>query len=139
MGKQSTSPVSATRLAGIMICEEQTRLREIHGNRLSPTQRVAVKRGEREHVRHHRKVMELSDRRCFVATCVFGEDAWETNQLRAFRDRVLNPHTSGRVLVGLYYRCSPAIIPCLERIRIFKALIRTLLRLFVAMVRDPHE
>lgn len=55
------------------------------------------------------------DRRCFIATAVYGQDAAETNFLRAWRDRTLMPSMTGRAAVRLYYRVSPMLLPALAR------------------------
>lgn len=57
-----------------------------------------------------------SDRRCFVATAAMGDaDAPEVANLRAWRDRVLNPSVVGRAFVAAYYRLSPPAARWIER------------------------
>ena len=50
-----------------------------------------------------------TDRRCFIATAVYGGAAPETIELRLFRDRVLLQSGMGRALVRLYYVWSPPL------------------------------
>lgn len=47
--------------------------------------------------------------KCFVATVCFGEAAWQTHVLRAWRDEVLVQHAAGRRFVRWYYRRGPAL------------------------------
>jgi len=45
---------------------------------------------------------------CFIATALWGSDNWRTDRLRDFRDQYMMPTATGRHLVELYYRHSPA-------------------------------
>lgn len=58
---------------------------------------------------------QIVDKRCFIASQVYGGEAWQTNTLRAWRDRVLMPRAVCRVAVRLYYAVSPGIARVLER------------------------
>lgn len=73
-----------------------------------------------------------SDRRCFIATAVYGPDAAQTEALRQFRDSWLRPHAPGRWLVALYYRASPPIARSLDRHPVAAAVIRHALDAIVA-------
>lgn len=65
-------------------------------------------RGQVAHQRYWEEgVAATADRRCFVATFVFGPDASETQVLRAYRDAVLLRQCWGRALVAAYYRVAP--------------------------------
>lgn len=55
------------------------------------------------------------DTGCFIASAVYGgHDSREVIVLRSLRDHVLMQSASGRLLVSLYYRVSPAIAFWLE-------------------------
>lgn len=142
--------VAVTEMSGLLYCETQTALRFKHGKRVSPASARASARGDREHDRHdhnarrfHRRSMETSDRRCFVATAVYGPDSWQVGQLRQFRDAVLLPHEAGRAIVAGYYRVSPTIARWLERSPRARRLLRRLLdRMVTRLIRArrlPHE
>ena len=109
-------------MTGLLYCETQTVLRFKHGKRVSVANARASARGDRAHDqqdhdarRYHRQPREVSDRRCFVATAVYGGDSWQVDCLRQFRDRVLLPRRWGRVMVGGYYRISPAVAQLMDR------------------------
>ena len=51
-----------------------------------------------------------TDKRCFVASSIFGYEANETQWLRAWRDRLLKPSRLGRWGIELYYRLSPSLV-----------------------------
>lgn len=53
---------------------------------------------------------QTSDRRCYIATAVYGADAPETNRLREFRDTHLLTNRSGVIFVGVYYKVSPLLL-----------------------------
>lgn len=67
------------------------------------------------------------DRRCFLATSLYGADAPQTVKLRAFRDRHLVPYGPGRVAVSLYYRASPHVVDALASRPALRAGVRSLL------------
>lgn len=53
---------------------------------------------------------------CFIATAVYGgEDSWEVEQLRKFRDRNLLKSAPGRTFVDFYYWASPPIADWLKK------------------------
>lgn len=112
--KKQDEYVSATELAALAKCEHQA-LFDFHvghvATRVTEGQRQA---GVQEHTRHHRDVLRYAqkpeDRRCFIATAVYGADAEETCRLRRFRDDVLMRYRVGHVLVALYYAVSPYLV-----------------------------
>lgn len=112
----SNKSISATELATLGRCERQLVLNARYGKAASRTTQAARQRGDREHLLHHIEVqryakepMATSDRRCFIATAVYGPDAWQTWALRDWRDRRLLPSPAGQILVRLYYATSPRI------------------------------
>jgi len=81
-------------------------------------QAAARSRGEELHRRAYLQTRpddRSQDRRCFIATSIYGGDAPETAALRRLRDQHLLPHALGRAMVALYYRASPPIAALLER------------------------
>ena len=79
--------VSATDLAKMGKCEYQAYLDYHHGQDTSLTAEY-IERGNYEHEQFNRR-LSGKDKRCFIATAVFGIDAIETNILRQFRDTFL--------------------------------------------------
>ena len=75
-----------------------------------------------------------SDRRCFVATSLYGLDDPRTEALRAFRDRSLMPSAAGRALVSAYYRTSPALVSVLDRAPALRSAARLALDLIRAVL-----
>jgi len=117
--------VRATDLAQMGFCEQACLLKETLGDVDTRESADAKRRGNAEHERFHvqvsahhnqsRKEAGASDRRCFIASAVYGVDDPRTEQLRRFRDGALATSRAGRLLVTLYYRVSPSIADTLCR------------------------
>ena len=78
---------------------------------------------------HHKKLNEHvdSDKRCFIATHLYGLEDIRTYKLRQFRDRYLIDHWLGRTLVKAYYWLSPYWVRVCEKNRLCNKLSRTLM------------
>ena len=72
--------------------------------------------------------------RCFVFSLIFGE-AWQTQALRQFRDKVLRPRGWGRGLILLYYRGAPRVCVVLGRWLVLRRPVRAVLGVVAAAVR----
>jgi hypothetical protein len=65
---------------------------------------------------------------CFVATVAFGDEAAETQALRAFRDRVLVRSRGGRAFVEAYYAFGPVLAKQVSGRPRLRAVTRAVLR-----------
>lgn len=113
--------VTASQLAELSFCEMKVRLCALHGDRDTPVSRKLRADGTKEHERFHREVLAhhnktvyeknriARDRRCFIATAVYGSDDPRTEELRNFRDDRLVKAVWGRWLVSVYYAVSPPL------------------------------
>ncbi len=70
---------------------------------------------------------------CFVATAAFGESAWETSALRAFRDSYLLEHTWGAAFCRLNYMLSPSVAGWIEQHAGLRLCARVVLRLLARL------
>ena len=125
--------VSATQLAEMGYCEQRMLLAHRLGERTTPAQTRARVRGNEAHLRYLAQGLAAKDRRCFIASCVFGPDAMETQQFRGYRDAVLLPRWWGRCLVAVYYRTAPCVCRLLERWPAGLPLARVVLCSFLAV------
>jgi hypothetical protein len=116
-------PVTASQLGSACVCEQQSIFDIEHGLRRTPEQMEQVEGGIKAHERLHTSARtayanvetSVSDRRCFLASCLFGSDAPETNRLRTWRDATLMKTVLGRLAVALYYHCSPVLVKAMDR------------------------
>ncbi len=106
--------VSVTELAQLGKCERQVYYDHIYGAEHEKV-RAAAEQGREAHLVFAERLSGKTDRRCFVASCVFGADAWQTEALRDWRDECLLSAPGGRTLVRLYYALSPQLVPYLEK------------------------
>lgn len=115
MNPSDRRPVAVSELAQLARCEQQVLLDQTHGKQRPPERERLAAAGEREHARHDQLARRYQgrpaarDRRCFIASALYGETAWQTEVLRTWRDRVLQPTGWGRVLIAGYYRLSPPL------------------------------
>lgn len=113
---RSDTTIAASQLADMGFCETKVFLKSTLGDR--DTERSARLRdeGKVRHqaiheaaVQHHNRQPSYVDKRCFIATAVYGGADPRTDQLRRFRDERLMRTSAGRMLVKLYYWISPSI------------------------------
>jgi hypothetical protein len=122
--------ILASDLGKLAYCEQKLRFDSVYGDRAPERVRKLRDSGTAAHSRFETEGRG-GDRRCFVATCIYGSDAIETNALRSFRDRTLLPSPAGRFLVAIYYSVSPHLVPILERFPGLAAGVRKLLNAIV--------
>ena len=129
-----------TDIVGAVYCEQKVLFDRERGDARPLEVRAKAAAGTFEHLRfevegHTRAAM---DRRCFIASAVYGPDAPETCFLRAWRDRVLMPAASGRLFVRGYYLLSPAVARFLSRHGLLAVAIRSLLNGIVRLLGMPR-
>jgi len=131
--------IPVTEFAKMGYCETQLVLNKKHKNEgQSYRDQAAISRGNKEHdafdarvKKQHIPYQAANDKRCFVASCVYGQEHPKTERLRRFRDRSLLPTSTGRALVKLYYSVSPKVLPLLEKHRVLKRITTYLLNAIV--------
>lgn len=106
-----------TDIVGTVYCEQKAVFDRELGDARPISVRAKAAAGTFEHLRFEveGRTQAAIDRRCFIATAIYGVDAPETDFLRAWRDRVLMPSPVGRALVCIYYLVSPRLVPPLRR------------------------
>lgn len=144
MRRRSTGSklTSATKLAEMGRCERKIFLEAKHGpRRVNQNRESAMKRGNVVHLRAERgDYREVKgDSRCFIATCVYGQTAPETNLLRAFRDEYLMGSVLGKAFVYTYYVLSPYIVLLIERSTLLRKLAGWVLDSVVSRVAALQE
>lgn len=132
-GRPPPHSISATELSKLGLCEHKIRLDAVYGaGRGSARQEANKERGRRVHDSALTAAVRAStarpvDRRCFIATAIYGADATETSLLRAWRDTILMRSRLGRISVHAYYVMSPMIVQLIQRFPRIGGPIRSLL------------
>ena len=98
--------VSASDVGRASYCPHYLELRE-RGTKPSQESTEARAKGEISHEALNR---QADDRRCFVATHLYGIDHPNTCLLRKYRDQQLASHTTGKTLIRVYYAISPHLV-----------------------------
>ena len=134
--------ITATELASLATCEYKTMLDYWYGKGASTKTKEQRRAGQAEHDRHHKeatrwatKPAATEDKRCFVATELYGPDAMETRSLRSWRDTTLSRLPFGAVLISIYYRISPGIAEYLHKHRWARWIVRKILNGVVRWIR----
>lgn len=83
--------------------------------------------------------IQISSKRCYVATSCFGEHDFRTETLRHFK-LAIAPYESGKDFIDFYYKHAPSLIDLLERHPFFKwvfesFLIKPSLNVFTFLIR----
>ena len=76
---------------------------------------------------------------CFIATCIYGELAQETNTLREWRDTSLIKSHIGRCFVNIYYKVSPHIVEVIKDKPVLKKVIKSILNSVVAIIKNKNN
>ncbi len=133
--------LAATSIAMLGYCEAKLVLQRRYGDMSTPQQDLARERGVEEHEVFHHVVSAHhntapppasgTDKRCFIASAVYGADDPRTWRLRAWRDERLAPTRLGRIAIALYYRKAPALVRLCARRPALARIARVLLDAFI--------
>jgi hypothetical protein len=101
-----------TDIVGTLYCEQKVVYDQARGDARPLEIKAKAVAGTVQHWRFQveGQTQQVMDRRCYIATHVYGEDASETEALRRWRDEVLRQTALGRLATVLYYRISPALV-----------------------------
>lgn len=115
--EQTTKPIPLTisEIVSVVYCEQKTLLDIEHGHPETRAVRLKRESGIAQHKRFEDEGRRSQDQNCFIATAIYGPNAFETDFLRGWRDSVLLPTRLGRGFVRAYYFISPRMLPVLDR------------------------
>lgn len=130
MRRRGESYVSITDVVATVYCERKAVLDWTRGKRQPLQVQARALSGSIGHKQfeYQGNLRAAVDRRCFIATHLYGDDAEQTWELRAWRDEVLMPSTGGRWLVAAYYRVSPCVVHVMDALPWMGRILRPLLR-----------
>lgn len=101
-------------------------------------QRFAMESQRMENQRSENK-QSSTDKRCFIASSIYGIDSFEAVTLRRWRDNVLLQSKMGRMFVYCYYRLSPYMVSVITHRVWLTSLVRIVLCWMVAVLNRKHE
>jgi hypothetical protein len=125
----------ASELAQFTRCEQKALFERRKNVRRTPEEYARLREGTAVHAALHHYAIDTdrleaspaSDRRCFIASVVYGPDAPETRLLRTLRDRLVGRSPVATAVVRIYYILSPALARWLEERPSARALVRRVL------------
>lgn len=94
----------------------------------------AIKARVKGDAAHERMNHTVEDKRCYVASYLYGENHQVTHCLRRYRDSVLLKSTLGRLFVSIYYRISPTLVFISTRLSILDYLLSSLVSKVILMI-----
>ena len=98
--------VSASEVGRAAFCPHYLELKN-KGVKASRHAEVARARGDASHDELNRMAQ---DKRCYIASHLYGIDDVRTEALRSYRDNALLRYRPGKVLVNIYYSLSPTLV-----------------------------
>lgn len=106
MKNRKSEWVSASKIGRAAFCPHSLEL-EAKGAAVSSKAKAARLKGD---IAHEKINQQTQDKRCYVASHLYGIDDPRTQCLRRFRDDYLVSHFLGRILTSIYYRLSPSLV-----------------------------
>lgn len=126
--------LTVSEVAGLLYCERKAYYDRAYGKKTTSQAGKRAKEGEIAHLRFAEEGAKRQDKRCFIASAVYGPDAIQTRRLRHWRDQTLMCNAPGRLVVQAYYLVSPPIAEILARSPHLSAAMRRMLDTLVARI-----
>ena len=127
--------VSASDVGRAAYCPHYLELKN-KGVKASNQAKAARARGDASHDELNRMAQ---DKRCYIASHLYGIDDGRTEVLRSFRDKTLLRHRPGKVLVNIYYRLSPTLIRISSRVPAADRCLRYVVNSIVNRVMEGNK
>jgi hypothetical protein len=93
---------------------------------------VARVKGEESHEQLNK---DANDRRCYIASHLYGIDDPRANLLRGFRDSCLLEYFLGRAFISIYYLISPTLVSVSRRITLLDIVLRGIVDFLVREIQ----
>jgi hypothetical protein len=133
--RQTTTMVSASDIGMAAKCGHYLELKRM-GVLPSKQATLARARGDEAHQTLN-KVVE--DKRCYVASHLYGEDHHVTDFLRHYRDHHLSRNWYGRAFIKVYYSLSPTLVTLSGRSAIIENLLSSMVSRIVISIQRKTE
>ena len=106
MSPKNEKWISASDVGRAAFCGHSLELKN-KGIETTQFAKAAMKKGDIAHDEFNR---QAEDKRCYIASHLYGIDDSRTDTFRAFRDAVLMKNFHGRMVITIYYKLSPFVI-----------------------------
>jgi len=123
--------VSASDVGRASYCPHYLELKN-KGAKPSAEAIVARVKGEESHEQLNK---DANDRRCYIASHLYGIDDPRTNLLRDFRDSCLLEYFLGRAFISIYYLISPTLVSVSRRITLLDIVLRGIVDFLVRKIQ----
>lgn len=104
----------------------------------SPSEQSVKARAKGE-VRHEELNRHAEDRRCFIATHLYGTEDPRTRLLREYRDCKLARCAAGRLFIKTYYVLSPHLVTVSRRVPAIDKAVRFIVDRIVHRLSEDHN
>ncbi|HBF07182.1 MAG TPA: hypothetical protein DHW71_04080 [Gammaproteobacteria bacterium] len=137
---KKTPPVAASDVGRAAFCPHFLELKQ-QGHTPSKQAQYLMKQGSQAHADFNQSITRAKskDKRCYIASYLYGIDDPRTESLRQFRDKKLLPHKAGRFFVSAYYRTSPFIITLAQKSSMINKLLNTAINGFMTKIKDLNN
>lgn len=85
-------------------------------------------------IKKEREILPIEDKKCFIATVVYGSDSPEIAKLRQWRDDWLIKYAIGRLFVKYYYKIGPVIAHYISKSKFSKKIVKTILDILIKTI-----
>lgn len=111
---------------------------ELKNRGTKPSEKSVAARAKGE-INHEALNRQAEDRRCFIATHLYGIDDQKTDLLRSYRDQKLALHFPGKLFIQIYYALSPSLISLSRQTPALDRLLRYVVDRIVLSIRDTID
>lgn len=111
---------------------------ELKAQGASPSEQSVKARAKGE-ISHEELNRQAEDRRCFIATHLYGIEDPRTRLLREYRDRELTQYTVGRLFIKAYYVLSPHLVTASRRIPAIDKTVRLIVDRIVHRLSEGRD
>ena len=134
MAKKKTNWVSASDAGSAASCGHYLELKH-RGAPVSQKAKVARKRGDDAHDDLNKAA---EDKRCYVASYLYGVDNPNTIALRAYRDAYLSSHIIGKIFIYTYYALSPGLVTVSRRVKPVDRILKAVVERVLAYIKEKE-
>lgn len=129
--------VSASDVGRAAYCPHYLQLKH-SGAKVSASAKAARQKGNAKHDEFNQVA---TDKRCYVASYLYGPEDCRTERLRRFRDNYLIGSRTGRACIFCYYALSPALVSLAKRSNVVRDIVKGLVNRIVERLesRDEHN